>query len=267
MVKNIVLLDTFGLISDKKYQKEAIGKYIKYIKGLTTSFRNTKIKFRKLRNFDKRVEIAIEGPEEIFVYNYLSKEMGVIKQFSGIQIGDALKGRLLEVGKVGFGIFVDCGVFSPNIEPLLSLNTLRRQLGNNKKISLSNIIKTFDFIDNAPVWVRVIDKNEIKNQLEVEMDTKYLDFYYKIINEDIEGLFVIGETKSQLKRSLESTGHYRDIVFIEKFGFLDHLLLLKKGTEAPGIISDIGKRLRAKFSVLKPNRIKEMLGNGGPEED
>ena len=38
-------------------------------------------------------------------------------------------------------------------------------------------------------------------------------------------------------------GHFRDIITFKRFGFLENLVLLKEGTDAPGIIAHIGRKL------------------------
>ena len=110
MVKKIVLFDKFYNISNINKQKQLIGRYLKYINQFSQSFTHTKIRVKKLRKFDKRIEVEITGPEEVFVYNILKKEVGSIINFNDINPNNILKGNFVDVGKIGFGLFVDCAI-------------------------------------------------------------------------------------------------------------------------------------------------------------
>ena len=69
-----------------------------------------------------------------------------------------------------------------------------------------------------------------------------------------------GATKNQFKKALVKRGHLRDIVSVERHGFLEHIVILKEGTEAPGIIAHIGKYLRnCKLSAIRHERIHKLL--------
>ena len=170
------------------------------------------------------------------------------------------KGTLVDVGKFGFGIFVDCAILNPNVDVLLNLNVLRDQLGAGKKRSLREIIKAYDFIDHFPVEVKITEIDAEKQQLQGELSDAFLSLYQKIMSENLEGIFVSGATKNQFKKALIKRGHLRDIVSIERHGFLEHIVILKEGTEAPGIIAHIGKYLRnCKLSAIRHERIHKLL--------
>ena len=82
----------------------------------------------------------------------------------------------------------------------------------------------------------------------------------EIIEENIEGVFLSGETKGQFKKVITKKGHFRDIITIEQFGFLENIALFKEGTNAPGIIAHIGSQLEStKLSALRPERIKKLF--------
>jgi len=57
-------------------------------------------------------------------------------------------------------------------------------------------------------------------------------------------------------------GHLRDIVAIDRYGFLENIIIFKDNTSAPGIIADIGKSLRnCKLSAIRPINIKKLIEN------
>ena len=100
----------------------------------------------------------------------------------------------------------------------------------------------------------------IKNKIQGELDDKTLKLVKKILDEDIEGLFMSGETKGQFKKALIRNGNLRDIISLKRYGFLEHIVLLKENSNAPGIISKIGKNLKnCKLSAIRPVKIKKLI--------
>ncbi|MHA1803683.1 MAG: DUF2110 family protein [Promethearchaeota archaeon] len=234
--------------------------YSKHLQGFTKGFEHTKITIKKLRSFDQRFEISISGPEEKFISNLLKKEIGSILQFDELKEGIILKGTMVDVGKVGFGIYVDCAIFNPQTDVLIELHSLRKQLCNGKKLSLKTIIRTFDFADHFPIHVSIDKINTKKKEIHGSLGKPTLRLFQTIIQQQVEAIIACGTTKSQFKKSLVHHGHLKDIKFLKKLSFLEHVLLLKKGTNAAGIIKQIGPELRGcKFMVLKPQKIATLL--------
>ncbi|GAH92103.1 unnamed protein product, partial [marine sediment metagenome] len=50
------------------------------------------------------------------------KKVGAIVEFNEVEINQTYKGVLLDVGKVGFGIFVDCAILNPKTDVLPNFN-------------------------------------------------------------------------------------------------------------------------------------------------
>ena len=107
--------------------------------------------------------------------------------------------------------------------------------------------------------MKIVAIDKEKQQIQGILDQKTLDIYEKLISENLEAVFLSGETKGQFKKALVKTGHYRDIVSIERFGFLENIVILRESTTAPGIIADIGKFLKnCKLNAIRPERIKKL---------
>jgi len=260
MVQNLVLFDKIYNVSDKGKKEDIYLRYLKYLKEHVKGFPDTSIHIKKLRKFDKRFEITISGPEEQFVYNLLKNEIGSINEFKDIKVNKEYKGSLVDVGKVGFGLFVDCAIMNPKMDVLINLHTLRKQLCRGKEKSLKDIIEAYDFIDHFPVHVKITEIDSDKNKLLGELTLKTLSFFKKIISENVEGVFLSGETKGQFKKIITQKGHFRDIITVKRFGFLENLVLLKEGSDAPGIIAHIGNKLKnCKLSAIRPKKIRRLF--------
>ena len=260
MVKKLVLLDKIYNFDSKKKETEIFSRYLKYIEEFIKGNLDTTIEINKLRNFDKRFEISVEGPEEVFVYNLLKKEIGILNNFEDVKIGDIYKGYITEPEKVGFGIFVDCGIINPNVDILINLHKLRDQLSEKKAKSLKEILRAYGIVEHFPLRVKVISKDISKNTIDGEIGQESLDLFNKIVNENIEAVFISGETKGQFKKALIRKGHLRDIVSIKRYGFLEQIAVFKENTEAPGIIAQIGNDLKkCKLSAIRSENIKQLL--------
>ena len=85
MVKDLVLFDKIYNISKSRGKEDIFLRYLKYLNERVKGFPDTSLKIKKLRDFDKRFEIEISGPEEVFVYNLLKNEIGSITEFSEIK--------------------------------------------------------------------------------------------------------------------------------------------------------------------------------------
>ena len=260
MVKKIVLFDKFQNILSEKAEKNLIFNYLKYVDQFIKDFTGTKVKIKKLRNFDKRFVVEINGPDEAFIMNLLQKEIGTITEFNTLKVGQELKGTMVDVGKVGFGIFVDCAILNPKTDILISLITLRKQLCNGKEKSTRDIINAYRFIDNFPIFVKIIEIDSKNNKIQGEIAKKSLELFKKILDEKIEAILASGATKNQLKKSLIKMGHLRDIVSITRFSFQNNIVLFKENTNAPGIISNIGKNLKnCKLVALRYQNMEKLL--------
>jgi hypothetical protein len=149
---------------------------------------------------------------------------------------------------------------NPKVDVLINLHTLRAQLCNDREKSLNEIIEAYEFIDHFPVYVKITQIEEENNKVQGEFATETLDLFKKITDENLEAVFLSGETKGQFKKIIVRQGHFRDIITVKRFGFLENLVLLKKDSDAPGIIAHIGKQLRnCKLSAIRPKKIRKLL--------
>lgn len=251
-----------AVLYDKIYnqKKGLVQRYKRYLDDVSQGFPNTHVWIKKLREYDKRFQVDISGAEEVFIYNLLRKEIGMIERFENVKVNNVFRGTLIDTGKVGFGLFVDCAILDPKTDVLLSLHSLREQLCNSKEKSLKEIIKIYDLIDHFPVSIKIKEIDVENKKIQGILDENTLNFYDDLIKRNLEAIFLSGETKAQFKRALIKTGHLRDIVSIQHYGFLENIVVLKENTESPGIIAEIGKYLRnCKMSVIRPNRIKSLF--------
>jgi hypothetical protein len=182
VVKSLVLYDKIYSVPKAGQKEDIYLRYLKYLNEKVKGFADTKVEIKKLRKYDKRFEILITGPEEIFVSNLLKREIGSIHEFADVKEGQILKGTLVDVGKFGFGLFVDCAILNPEIDILINLHTLRDQLCKGKEKSLKEIVEAYDFINNFPLYVKIIKIDRDKNELQGEIAPDSLEVFEKILD-------------------------------------------------------------------------------------
>ena len=221
MTKKIVLIDKIYNISSEKKKREIFIRYLKYLNEHIKGFSKTSININKLRNFDQRFEININGQDENFIFNLLQKEIGTIIEFKDVKEGQIYKGSMVDVGKVGFGIFVDCAILNPKTDVLIN------ELVNSPKSTPEDTILTLAI----PRAVRAL--HDIRNKKDVahvkSIDPDSFDIHYCetscdwILSQFVS--LVFGSDSTESKKIIDSLCE-KKIPWIQEFENGSTLLLL-----------------------------------------
>ena len=59
-------------------------------------------------------------------------------------------------------------------------------------------------------------------------------------------------TRAQLRATVNRSGHADDIVTVERLGLLEGSIVCREGTDAPGLLADIGPHLEAELLAVVP---------------
>ncbi len=190
-----------------------------------------------------RIVVNIEGEDEEFIANALAKKYGKSLSSDSLSINTTYLGYLLDVGKVGYGLYVDIGVTdSERMDALVPLYRIREQL--NLFGPLRTIIDAFVLVDHLPVEVKLTSIDLFNNRVEAEFDQKLVLRLKNWLQDDHERLLVFGANQRQIESSLKKSGHREDIYEIEQLGKFEFSLRCKRSTRASGILAAIGPRLR-----------------------
>ena len=194
---------------------------------------------------DKRdhVFLSVDGPDSEFVVNLLSQEYGETPRSHKVLPESVYRGQLTDVGKVGYGIYVDIGISESKMDALLPLHRLRTQMGM-EGVPLRRIASSLVLVDHLPVEIQVTKVDFENEQIEAEFSKQFLERYEEWVTDDHERLLVFGANREMLESTLERTGHSDDIYKIENLGFFEFALQCKRSTRASGILAAIGPRLR-----------------------
>jgi hypothetical protein len=194
---------------------------------------------------DKRghLSMSFDGQDSEFAINFLVKEYGKSIRIENVKEGTVLPGSFLEVGKVGYGLYVDIAAMSgKRVDVLLPLHRIRNQLSIRKPLRV--IAKSMVFVDDLPVDVKITSVDSRANKIEGELAQTTLVRFEEWMQDDHERLLVFGATQDMIEIALRKTRHLEDIYEFEELGKFEYSLRCKRSTRASGIVAAIGPKMR-----------------------
>lgn len=189
------------------------------------------------------VKVSLSGEDEEISANIIREEFGEVPyKLSAVKEGKTYRGRFIDLGKVGYGAYVDIGIFTPRPkDALLPLYYLKETFG---EMPVRQMIRDFGWVDNLPVEVVVTKVEFGAREVELAFGDVQLKRIKTWLSDGYDKLFIAGTISENVEKALIKTGHGRDVKRIEELGLMETLLVLKKDTQAPGIIKEIGPLLR-----------------------
>jgi len=197
------------------------------------------------------VKVSLRGEDEDISANIIREEFGEVPcSLKNVEVGRAYRGRFVDLGKVGYGAYVDIGIFRPKPkDALLPLYYLKRTFGDNP---VRQMIREFGWVDNLPVEVEVTNVEFGAREVELAFSEGQLKTIKNWLSDGHDKLFIAGTISERVEEALIKTGHGRDVKRMEELGLMETLLVLKKGTQAPGIIKELGPHLKgAVFRAIR----------------
>jgi hypothetical protein len=207
---------------------------------------------------DKWPQIEISGEDEGIVTNYIDREIGFCpEKIQTVKKYATLKGYVAGLDENGEGLKVDAGIFEPStLNATVPLDHLRAQLADGKEVDIKKIAESYGFCRGLPLQLKVTNIDRKENRMEMELSTAQVVKYKLWIESLLDRLIVIGATRDEIQKALDHTGLIRDVINVESLGLFEHALTCKIGTDAVGIVSIAGRRLRnAKFTVFNPRKL------------
>ncbi len=221
---------------------------------------NVKVKDVSLDN-SGRLVVVLEGEDKEAAKNFLAEKHGCIRGFNELEEGKTYRGRVVSPLSYGYGFYVDVGVVYPKPkDALVPLYKLRKQLVNERRIPLRTIVNSYCFIDNLPLKVRVVKVETGLGKIEAELSGEELARLNEWVKSRLDHVVVCGATRQEVRRAIIQSGHLRDIVSLERLGLMEHAIICKYGTDAPGIIAEIGEQLKnATLKAFIPKKVRDLL--------
>jgi len=213
-------------------------------------------------NIDKRghITLSIEGQDAEFAINFLTKEYGASIPLDRVKEGTILRGSLVDVGKVGYGFYVDIAALNnmTYVDALLPLYQVREQFKIKKP--LRTIAKSLILVDNLPVDILITGVDQREGKIEATFAESTLNRFDEWLHDDHERLLVFGANSSMIDIALKKTGHIDDIYETHELGKFEFALRCKRSTRASGILAAIGPKLRGiPMHLFIPKEIEAKL--------
>ncbi|MFO7837200.1 MAG: DUF2110 family protein [Candidatus Thorarchaeota archaeon] len=190
------------------------------------------------------IDVTINGEDEEFFRNVLEQRYGIVPEFETVNTDTEYPGYLIDVGNVGYGLYVDIGLPpNPPTDLLIPLHRLREQF-NMPDNSLNEIKRKMVLVENLPVNTRITKIDSRNAELEGEFSDSYITQINTWASSSHQRLLILGTTYKMIDNVLSKTDHKRDVVEIERIGPFEFSVVCKIGTRATGILAAVGSRLR-----------------------
>ncbi len=211
-------------------------------------------------------QVEISGADEGIATTLIAQEIGFCPEtVQAIQKSSVLKGYVVGIEDYGEGLNVDVGVFNPSVgSATVSLSHLQAQLADGRPLDISKLVESYGFCKDLPISLKISEIDLQKGRLLAELSTTQLMRFKSWIASLLDRLVVIGASYDEIRRVLDNAGLGRDVIYVEPLGIFEHTLTCKLGTDAAGLVSIVGRRLRdARFVVFNSRTLwKTQYGNG-----
>ena len=202
---------------------------------------------------------TIDGRDEVAAANLLKLRYGEVKSIEEVREGEELRGFVTDLGKVGYGIYVDA--FLEEKDALVPLYELRSALVEGKKLPARMIARLFGMVDRMPLRIVVARKRD--GEVDAALAPRQVATFKRWLRRKLDVLIVSGSTEREIRRALRRTGHEIDVIRIERLAFLCHALVCKADTQAKGLVPALGPHLPGSLlGVFSPAGIARAIAEG-----
>ncbi len=226
------------------------------------------LSIQKIDEETRRVTLILDGRDAQAARNYIATQYGTMNTFANIKAGMRILGILRDPAQVGFGLFVDAGIVDPSKDVLVPLRTIRAQLAKEKTLALRPMMRALGLIEGYPLDLEITYANVKIGKVEAAFSQVQLDRFREWLRTNNERVLFAGATRQAVKNALKQSGHEVDVVALDRQGLQAGYVVLKSGTQAPGIIHAIGSLLpEARLGAYNPTQWTKLLhsGTGGEE--
>ena len=195
----------------------------------------------------KWVQVSLTGEDEAIATNYINQKIGTCPaNIKNVEVNSVLKGYISKVDLTKEELLVDIGVFAPKIvQAIISLTSIRTQLIDGKEVDLKKISETFGLHEGLPLSVKITglpvgDAGFLQAEFSAEQLEKIRLWQRSLLDR----LIVLRASLIEVEAVVERTHLERDIIEVEGLGMFEHALTCKFGTDAAGLVSQMGRYMR-----------------------
>ena len=180
------------------------------------------------------ISVTITGSQEQVAGDLLVKQYGELRD---PQPGDIARAWLAGINDNGIALDTGC---KRVLVPLVRLEPFGRG-------TVEQIASRFGLIHCLPLQVRLV------GEFDAEFTKNQIDALWRW-RKGTDRINVNNATRAQIHAALKRSGHARDVYAIERLGILEHSIVCKKGTDAPGLVPQIGPYLESELACVRGAR-------------
>jgi hypothetical protein len=177
------------------------------------------------------ISVSISGSEEQVAAQLLVKQYGELRD---ARPRDIVRAWLAGINDDSIALDTGC---KRVVVPSVRLAPLGRG-------TVEQIASRFGLIHCLPMQIRLVgefDAEFTKNQIETLLRWR----------KGTDRINVNNATRAQIRTALKRSRHSRDVYAIERLGILEHSIICKKGTDAPGLVPQIGPYLESELACVR----------------
>lgn len=207
------------------------------------------------------IQVELSGEDESVALRVLDAEIGLAPESADrVSRFSILRGKVAGSYEAERGLRVDVGVFQPTVcEAVVLLRRLQAQLADGKRLPLKALTELYCLRGYAPLQIKILNDLEAeKDMLEAELAETQLSQFSNWLTSNLERLLVLGASHREVEEAVRKARHFRDVIRIESLGPFEHAVLCKLGTNAVGLMPELGPRLRlASMYAFNPKSIRK----------
>lgn len=177
------------------------------------------------------ISVTVTGSEEQVARDLLVSHYGELRD---ARPGEIARAWLAELNDDGIALDMGC---KRVLVPSFRLERLGRG-------TVEQIASRFGFIHCLPLEVRLV------GEFDAEFTKSQIDVLWRW-RKGTDRINVNNATRAQIHAALKRSGHARDVYAIERLGILEHSIVCKKGTDAPGLVPQIGPYLESELACVR----------------
>ena len=159
---------------------------------------------------------------------------------------------------------MDIGIFEPfNLDALVPLGALRAQLADGLGLGMGELQALFCLCEGLPLEVRLLEEPgrlEVGRPIRAELSEGQVRAFEDWVSSGLDRLVITGASHHAVKKAVGGSGLYKQVVAIERLGFLENCIVLKLGSPTRRFLKAMGRRLRgARVMAFRPRAILKAI--------
>lgn len=206
---------------------------------------------------DGWVDLDISGEDAEAAQALIAREVGSRPRSLGdLVVSQVLRGKITSHDWKE-GVRVDVGIRQPQpIDLLVPSAVLRSQMPYGDRASDAQLGQLWCLREHFPLELRLSWLEDGERPPEAELSEGQIDIFNDWVDTALDRVVALGATLRRVRSALRSSRHLTDAARLDRLGLLEVSLLCKLGTDAPGIIHDIGRLLPGvPLHSFQPSRV------------